>query len=215
MEMKLYSYWRSSCSWRVRLVLALKSIPVELIPIHLVNGGGEQHSEHYLRINALAQVPSLITEEGLSAHSIIGDYELSGRALPSASVATRRPTFARRMSSSNGSHRIWHSALQNLSLLQQIDRWDGDRLLWGKLSKRGSKLLRKSLCKRATVFQSKGIFLVKLHRLLIAAWFHSCIMPDALAVISATSLGAILAEQALLGLPQTASAHPDQQPDAQ
>ena len=35
-DVKLYSYWRSSCSWRVRLALALKGVEYEYIPVNLL-----------------------------------------------------------------------------------------------------------------------------------------------------------------------------------
>lgn len=43
-KMALYSYWRSSCSFRVRVVLAHKGLlsSVDYRPVHLVRGGGEQ-----------------------------------------------------------------------------------------------------------------------------------------------------------------------------
>ena len=56
----LYSYWRSSCSWRVRIVLSIKNIKYEYKAVHLVKDGGEQHKEDYVQtINPAAQVPSL------------------------------------------------------------------------------------------------------------------------------------------------------------
>lgn len=38
---KLYNYWRSSSSWRVRIALNLKGIEYEYIPVHLVKEGGQ------------------------------------------------------------------------------------------------------------------------------------------------------------------------------
>uniref|UniRef100_A0A8C3YU01 maleylacetoacetate isomerase n=1 Tax=Catagonus wagneri TaxID=51154 RepID=A0A8C3YU01_9CETA len=38
----LYSYFRSSCSWRVRIALALKNIDYEMITINLIKDGGQQ-----------------------------------------------------------------------------------------------------------------------------------------------------------------------------
>uniref|UniRef100_A0A2R9C4C6 Glutathione S-transferase zeta 1 n=1 Tax=Pan paniscus TaxID=9597 RepID=A0A2R9C4C6_PANPA len=38
----LYSYFRSSCSWRVRIALALKGIDYETVPINLIKDGGQQ-----------------------------------------------------------------------------------------------------------------------------------------------------------------------------
>jgi len=37
--MKLWSYWRSSCSYRVRIALGLKRLSFEYMPVHLVRGG--------------------------------------------------------------------------------------------------------------------------------------------------------------------------------
>nr|XP_026696383.1 maleylacetoacetate isomerase-like [Ciona intestinalis] len=63
MSLKLYSYFRSSCSWRVRICLALKSIDYETIPIHLVKDGGQQHQESYKKLNPMAQVPALVVDD--------------------------------------------------------------------------------------------------------------------------------------------------------
>ena len=44
--MKLYSYYRSSAAYRVRIALNLKQLNAEIIPVHLLHNGGEQHSEN-------------------------------------------------------------------------------------------------------------------------------------------------------------------------
>ena len=58
--LKLYSYWRSSASYRVRIALNLKGVPYETIPIHLVKDGGEQYSSEYRALNPQARVPLLV-----------------------------------------------------------------------------------------------------------------------------------------------------------
>jgi maleylpyruvate isomerase len=58
--MKLYGYWRSSAAYRVRIALNLKNIDVELIPVHLVNNGGEQHERNYVALNPTHLVPTLV-----------------------------------------------------------------------------------------------------------------------------------------------------------
>lgn len=47
----LYSYWRSSCSWRVRLALEWKCVPYTVKPVHLLQSGGEHFLEQYTKLN--------------------------------------------------------------------------------------------------------------------------------------------------------------------
>ena len=58
----LYSYYRSSCSWRVRLALELKGLPYTLIQVNLLEG--DQNSTDYLIINPAGVVPALVLENG-------------------------------------------------------------------------------------------------------------------------------------------------------
>ncbi|MFT4046382.1 MAG: maleylacetoacetate isomerase [Solimonas sp.] len=58
--LKLYSYWRSSASYRVRIALNLKGIDYEIVPIHLFRDGGEQHSAAYRAMNPQQRVPFLV-----------------------------------------------------------------------------------------------------------------------------------------------------------
>lgn len=61
--MKLYSYFRSSASYRVRIALNLKGLAYDTIPVHLLKDGGEQFSAGYRQLNADALVPTLIDED--------------------------------------------------------------------------------------------------------------------------------------------------------
>ncbi|MDB5825410.1 MAG: Maleylacetoacetate isomerase [Herminiimonas sp.] len=62
--MKLYSFFRSSASYRVRIALNLKGLDYDVIPVHLVKGGGEQLSESYRKLNPNALVPTFIDDAG-------------------------------------------------------------------------------------------------------------------------------------------------------
>jgi maleylpyruvate isomerase len=56
---KLFSYFRSSAAYRVRIALNLKELPYEIVPIHLTKDGGRQHTQEFRAINPLARVPAL------------------------------------------------------------------------------------------------------------------------------------------------------------
>jgi maleylacetoacetate isomerase len=57
--MKLFSYWRSSAAYRVRIALNLKKIDCELVPVHLLRDGGEHRQAAYLDLNPQGLVPAL------------------------------------------------------------------------------------------------------------------------------------------------------------
>ena len=49
--MKLYSYFRSSAAYRVRIALNLKGLPYEMDFVHLTKDGGRQHSAEFNAVN--------------------------------------------------------------------------------------------------------------------------------------------------------------------
>jgi maleylpyruvate isomerase len=57
--MKLYNFFRSSASYRVRIALNLKGLRYDYQPVHLRRGGGEQYMPEYKAINPQSLVPSL------------------------------------------------------------------------------------------------------------------------------------------------------------
>ena len=59
--LKLYGFWRSLASRRVRIALRLKGVEFEEIPINLMKG--DQHAESYKAINPQAVLPSLVVDD--------------------------------------------------------------------------------------------------------------------------------------------------------
>ena len=68
-ELKLYNYFRSSTSYRVRIALEIKQLSYEYIPVHLVNNGGEQNQSDYRKLNPMGGVPTLKHNDFLLAQS--------------------------------------------------------------------------------------------------------------------------------------------------
>jgi maleylacetoacetate isomerase len=61
---KLYSYFRSSAAYRVRIALNLKGLAYETVPVHLVKDGGHNKRPEFRAVNPQMRVPALITPEG-------------------------------------------------------------------------------------------------------------------------------------------------------
>ncbi|HEY4093158.1 MAG TPA: maleylacetoacetate isomerase [Luteibacter sp.] len=60
MSLVLYTYWRSSAAYRVRIVLNLKGLDYEARPVHLVNEGGQHLKPDYRALSPQAQLPTLL-----------------------------------------------------------------------------------------------------------------------------------------------------------
>lgn len=92
----LYSYWRSSAAYRVRIALNLKGMDYALAPVHLVRDGGEQHHDDYRRLNPQQLVPTLV-DDGHVLHESLAIIEYleeaytdTPRLLPRAALACAR-----------------------------------------------------------------------------------------------------------------------------
>ncbi len=82
--MKLYSYWRSSSSYRVRIALALKGLNAEVIPVNLLHA--EQKGEAYRKVNPQGLVPSLV-DGGQALTQSLAIIEYLEERFPRAAVA--------------------------------------------------------------------------------------------------------------------------------
>lgn len=58
-SLELFTYWRSSAAYRVRIGLNLKGLPYTLAPVHLVRDGGQQHAADYAALNPQHLLPTL------------------------------------------------------------------------------------------------------------------------------------------------------------
>ncbi|WP_062310217.1 maleylacetoacetate isomerase [Polynucleobacter sinensis] len=74
MKPQLYSFWRSSAAFRVRIALNLKGMDYEVIPVHLLKEGGEQSSSSYTNKNPNRLVP-LYTDGSHTIHQSLAIIE--------------------------------------------------------------------------------------------------------------------------------------------
>jgi len=88
--MKLYTFFRSSASYRVRIALNLKGLSYERAPIHLRRGGGEQLSAAYKAINPQALVPAL-EENGRVLTQSLAIVEYLEETHPEPALLPREP----------------------------------------------------------------------------------------------------------------------------
>lgn len=87
---KLYDYYRSTASFRVRIALHYKAIPFEIEPIHLVKSGGEQHSWQYKKINPQQLIPALDVG-GVVINQSVSILEYLEEAHPAYSILPMQP----------------------------------------------------------------------------------------------------------------------------
>ena len=68
--MKLYTYFRSSAAYRVRIALNLKGVACDFVPVHLTRDGGGQRTDAYRALNPNALVPALADGDALLSQSL-------------------------------------------------------------------------------------------------------------------------------------------------
>lgn len=82
--MKLFGYWRSSATYRVRIALALKGLDYDYAPVNLLKG--EQKSDEYLAKNPHGLVPALETHDGAILTQSLAILEYLEEAHPEPSI---------------------------------------------------------------------------------------------------------------------------------
>ena len=89
--MKLYTYWRSTTSYRVRAALNLKGIAYEAVPVNLV--AGEQTSEAYAALNPGLGVPTLVLEDGTILRQSMAIMEWIEETVPEPALLPADPVL--------------------------------------------------------------------------------------------------------------------------
>jgi maleylpyruvate isomerase len=91
LALQLYSYWRSSAAYRVRIALHYKGLPFATIAKHLLRDGGEQLQADYLAINPEGRVPALadgphVISQSLAICEYLEETHPEPRLLPGSAL---------------------------------------------------------------------------------------------------------------------------------
>lgn len=212
--MKLYNYWRSSASWRVRIALAHKGIAYEYVPVNLIKGGGEQHAEGYRAMNPLAQVPTLEWTDGGVTRRLtqsLAIIEYLEETHPSPPLFPKDPYLRAKARQLAEVINSGVQPLQNLEPQRYVrEELKGDAKAWTRhFIERGMAALE------AEARETAGRFLVG-DEVTVA---DLCLVPQMLATRRfAGDPGAyptlLRVEESCLALPAFRESHPERQPDA-
>jgi maleylpyruvate isomerase len=207
---KLYGYWRSSATWRVRIALNYKALPYELVVVNIVDGDGAHRRAEYHALNPMEQVPTLELDSGERLTQSLAIIDYLEHIAPRPSLYPTDPlarTQALRLAEIVNAG---IQPLQNLHVTRAVKALGGDERKWcHDHITRGLTALAESAAPTA------GKFLVG-DEISIA---DVCLVPQLYGArrfdvdLSQLSLLTQI-EAACAALPAFAAAHPDRQPDA-
>lgn len=119
--LRLYTYFRSSAAYRVRIALNLKGLAYEAVPVHLLRDGGQQNQPAYRALSPLGTVPALESAGEVITQSLaIIEYLDETHPLPPllpASAAERARVRALAQTIACDIHPV-----NNLRVLQYLDK---------------------------------------------------------------------------------------------
>ena len=134
--MKLYGFFRSSCSWRIRIALRYKGLSFTNIPIHLQRNGGEQFSMEHQQRNPMAQVPVLEfndPQHGLIVLSqSLAILEFLEERFPKPSILPHNIVQRSRARQIAEAINSGIQPLQNSSTLKRIEQIGEDKKEWAR-----------------------------------------------------------------------------------
>ena len=119
MSYSLRTYYRSSCSWRVRIALALKGVDASMIPVHLVKDGGEQHGLEHASLNPMRQLPVLLVGDQPISQSV-AIIEYLEEVHPTPSLLPEDPLGRAQVREMVEVINSGIQPIQNLSVMQEL-----------------------------------------------------------------------------------------------
>jgi maleylpyruvate isomerase len=118
--LKLYTYFRSSATYRVRIALNLKRLDYESIPVHLLREGGGQHKPDFVEMNPAHLVP-VLQDESLTVTQSLAIMEYLEETHPSPPLLPPDPAARAYVRSLALSIACDIHPLNNLRVLQHLE----------------------------------------------------------------------------------------------
>ncbi len=118
-EFVLYSYFRSSSTYRVRIALNYKEIKYDIKPIHLLKDGGQQKTADYKRVNPMGEVPCLFHNGNYLGQSM-AIIEYLEEVKPNPSIFPKGPAEKAKVRQIAESINSGIQPIQNLKVLQKL-----------------------------------------------------------------------------------------------
>lgn len=212
--MKLWSYWRSSCAYRVRIALGLKQLPFEYAAVHLIRDGGQQHEAAFGAVNPQRQVPVLEVEEaGRTVRLVqsIAIIEYLEERFPDPPLLPRASADRAHVRALAELVNSGIQPLQNTSTLAELKKRGVETEPWAQtFVSRGLAALEALAAPRAGAFLfGDSVSLADLY--LVPQLYNA----RRLGVPYADFPTLVRAEKTCLALPPFQSARPEAQPDAE
>ena len=212
--MKLYGYWRSSSTYRVRIVLGLKQLDYEYVPIHLVKQGGEQNHPSFEKVNAMRQVPVLEVEDQQFGRQTISQsvaiIEYLEETRPKPSLLPAEPLKRAQVRELVEIVNSGIQPLQSLRVIRGLAAFSAESKAWAKdILTRGLHALESRLSQTAGQ-HAVGDELTLADVFLIPQLYNARCFEINLAPFQTIRK----VELASLYLPAFRMAHPEKQPDA-
>ena len=125
----LFSYFRSSASYRVRIALGLKGLEYTYVSVHLLEGGGQQYADAYRALNPMSELPSLVVRDAGGGEAVLAQsvaiLEFLEETVPSPPLLPAAPVDRARVRQLVEAVNSSIQPIQNLKMMKKLGGMKG------------------------------------------------------------------------------------------
>jgi len=150
-KLKLYSYFRSSCAWRVRIALEYKGLPYDVVPVQLMRE--QQFQADFMKLNPMAQVPALIVGGNRTLLQSLAIIEYLDEVYPDKPLLPQDPLRRAKVREISELIASGIQPLQNLRTLHKHSDDPNEKLSWAQFwIHNGLQALEKTLTECSGIY---------------------------------------------------------------